>query len=241
MSELIPRQSTDLANVDAILAQRAAAILDNVKAGGKYISLNNRQFNMPGGEVINGTLDLVILDYAFHFRYYPDPYQQGQNKPAACYAIGDAEDSMVIGADVPHPIHSECNTCPNNQWGSVGGGRKGKACSNTIMFAVMLPDLGESTDVMIIKASPAGLSGCKQFLTNATRLYGHPLKALATATIVPAGGAYKLVLEVSGENPSYQEHAKYLDVARDAVRTPPTVGVPDVEIPFDSKKKVARS
>lgn len=236
MSELATRQSTNLANVDALLAQRASAILDNVKADGKFISLNNRRFNLPGGEVVTGSLDLVILDYAFHYRYYPDAYQAGQNKPAACYAIGMTEDEMQIGADVPHPIAHDCASCPNNQWGSAGNGRKGKACSNNLMLAVMFPDLEQGNDVMLLKASPTGLSGAKQYLTNATRLFGHPLKAIATASITDAGGGFKLLLDVAGENPNYQQHAQYMDAARDAVHMTPSVGVPDVETPVKGKK-----
>ena len=228
------RQSTQMANVDALLAERAAALLDNVKAGGKTISLNNRQFNMPGGEVITGQLDVVLLDYAFQYRYYSDPYQMGQSKPVTCYAIGDNEDSMVIGHDVTHPVHTSCASCPNNQWGSAGAGRKGKACHNNVMLAVMLPDLDDNKDVMVIKASPAALSGVKQYLTNATRLFGHPLKAITTASIESAGGGFKLVLSPGGENPRYKEHAAYLEAARDAVRASPNVGAEDLE--FDSPK-----
>ena len=231
------RQTSEIASIDALLAERAAAILDKVKPGTKTISLNNRQFNMPGGEVVNGPLDLIVLDYAFQYRYYADPYQMGQTKPVTCYAIGDSEEAMVIGTDVAHPVHNNCNSCPNNQWGSAGAGRKGKACHNNLLLAVMLPDLDDSKDVMVIKASPAALTGVKQYLANATRLFGHPLKAITTASIQSAGGGFKLVLEVSQENPRYKEHATYLDEAHTAVRSSPSVGFEELEFATPSVKR----
>ncbi len=70
MNDLTVPQSTELANVDALLQQKAAALAKNVKTGGSTISLRDKKFNLPSGEVVDGDLDLVILDYRYQNKYY---------------------------------------------------------------------------------------------------------------------------------------------------------------------------
>lgn len=224
--EVVKKQTTEIANLDELLAQRAAAITDNIKVGGRFISLRNQQFNLPDGEVVKGELDLVVLDYAYQFHYYSTPYNaQSQNSTPDCFSVGTSETSMTVAA--PDPVSDNCASCPNNQWGSAGNGRKGKACANNIMLAVMFADLSRGNDVMVIKASPLAYRSVNQYLVNSTKVYGHPIRAITTATVEGSpNGGFKLVLESSGDNPDYKSFAQYLDQAHDAVMATPSVAVP---------------
>lgn len=98
---------------------------------GKEWSILHRDFPKPvpfldpTGRYPAQFVDVVVVRYArFHAkRFFAEVYQEGDNNPPDCWS----HDGQTPAADVPAPVASYCQTCPNNARNSGANGR-GRAC-----------------------------------------------------------------------------------------------------------------
>ena len=218
MNDLTVPKSTEIANVDALLAERAAALAKNVKTGGSAISLRDKKFNLPSGEVVDGELELVILDYRYQNRYYTKPWNPKVPEVPECFAIAESEEDLVPSDNATHKQSTDCASCPMNVFGSKGDG---KACRNTMQLAVMFPDLGDGDNVMTLSVSPTAKKDIAAYLVKAAQMFGHPVKVVTKFSLVEQARGFKLKAVAAGANEAYATHAGFLKQAEDAVTTEP--------------------
>lgn len=135
-----------------------AAAQESLTGGGQFIGTKSGQLTFNGAALPNNELRCIIADNIFENVYYEDEYDQDNPGAPRCFAYGrfDAGTKKILGIDVmdestadggmaPHhsvlnPVHTDCATCPMNQFGTSKTGR-GKACSNRRRLAI-LPVLG---------------------------------------------------------------------------------------------------
>jgi len=105
---------------------------------GGFISFKSGRLSIGDNLMPGDKIECVLVDYLIHNKYFDTPYNANKPSPPACYAFGREEESMEPsegdgnenpGAEDPQADY--CSECPQNEWGSAGGGSKGKACTNS--------------------------------------------------------------------------------------------------------------
>lgn len=131
-----------LQNVES---SNSAAIAEAAQGPRARISLENKRFTLIEGEESKKpekSLDVVILgfypsDRTFNKQYREKAYNPKTNR-------GEAPDCASDGVRpfswVEKPVHSDCASCPFNQFGSDVNGGKGKRCRDSKTVYVALPD-----------------------------------------------------------------------------------------------------
>lgn len=118
---------------------RFAAESSSVEAGaitGQFISLKGGIFTYNDQALPGNTMCAVILDHVLENVYYPDKYDPDNPAPPTCYAFGRELSEMKPHDEASDPESEECQTCPQNVWGSGDRGRS-KACRNTRRLALI--------------------------------------------------------------------------------------------------------
>lgn len=139
-------QTTAVANWDEELAKQAqtAAGLTNSSEGGKFFStqagvLSYDDAPLPGNQMV-----AIIGAWCLENVYYEGKFDKDNRTPPACFAFckdPDAKLKMephedVDKVDVFERQSDDCESCPQNQWGSADTGR-GKACGNRRRLALI--------------------------------------------------------------------------------------------------------
>lgn len=203
------------------LAALAAHIKKNVKITGTGISPTlTGKLKFPSGDEVD-YLDVVVLDYRYRNQYFASAYNPNNMQPCECFAIGYEENDLLVPSELSPEVQAvACAECDKNQWGSSPSG-KGKACSNQLMLAVMLPDTAESADIMVVKASPTSLKSVKTHLLRSTELFGHPINCITRLTVDTSRGWATIKAEIIGRNNAPEQHVQYLDTAGQVLEAPP--------------------
>lgn len=87
-----------------------------------------------GGNEVQNPLPVLIADACFENALYEDAFDPDRPAVPVCFAFGRDEATMKPHPESAKPHHSDCKTCPLNQFGSSG---KGKACKNQIRFMAL--------------------------------------------------------------------------------------------------------
>lgn len=135
-----------------------ATAQESLSGGGQFIGLRSGVLTFNGAAMPNNELRCVVLDNIFENVYYEEEFDQDNPGAPRCFAYGRfdigtkkingidvLEDSTADGGMAPHhsvlnPVHTDCASCPMNQFGTSKTGR-GKACSNRRRLA-LIPVLG---------------------------------------------------------------------------------------------------
>lgn len=154
-NEVVKRSTGAVNNWEAEMEADAqvAAAQETIVGGGQFLGLKAGILSFNGAPMPNNEMRCVILDGIMENVYYEGEYEEGSPSAPTCFAYGryDRDGKTVIGIDVredadgtgmsPHksvlkPQHSDCDSCPHNQFGSALTG-KGKACKNTRRLALI--------------------------------------------------------------------------------------------------------
>ena len=223
-NEIEVAKSTALSDIDAELQRRAAAIAQNVRTGGSAISLRDKKFNLPNGEIVDGELDLVVLDYRYWNKYYTKPWNPKTPEAPVCYACNEDERSLEPFDTAPEKQADDCASCPMNVFGSKGDA---KACRNTMTLAVMLPG---GDEVLTLSVSPTAKKDIAGALVKSMQVFGHPVKATMTFALVDAARGFKLKVTNMEPNEDYKHYAQFLKQAEDAVTAEPVANGVEEEV-----------
>jgi len=176
----------------------------NLQAGNSnVIGLRDKMFELPDGSSTPGPIDLVILDYAFQNRFYETRWDPQNPSPPDCFAVSVNKDEkgMIPVDESPNKQCDSCADCPMNVFGSAGDG---KACKNTMLFAVMDPTDPDG-ELMLIRASATALKGAKGHVKHLAAIHGQvPVQRVTTFSFHPDKTWSQVVLEDAGENPNWE-------------------------------------
>jgi hypothetical protein len=93
---------------------------------------------------------------------------------------------MEPSEHAPKKQNDTCKGCPQNEWGSAGGGSKGKACKNTRRVLIARPNADETTSPWIISVSPTGLKHFDKYVNTLADLEQHPIEMLTEISFEPS-------------------------------------------------------
>lgn len=136
----------------ANLATQAATSEEGNRSGGNYLSTRGGSFSYKDND-IGSTIEVVVVDHILENHLYDGRYDPDVPQTPICFSYGRTTSEME-----PHELsldkqHSDCSSCPHNQFGSSNTG-KGKACKNVRRLALILSesmDEVESTEVVFLK------------------------------------------------------------------------------------------
>lgn len=172
--------STDIVDVRAQLKANLQAMRDRVDTSstGGRISTLGKMFTIPGGATSQGPLSLVILDWRITHAYYTGIYDPAKLKSPDCWAISETLHCAPDPQKVKTVKHSDCTSCPFNEWGSRG---KGKACKETRRLAVAPLDAKPGDTPFLLEVSPTGI---KSFEGMVSTLQGKGMTPMEIVTEV---------------------------------------------------------
>lgn len=204
-----------LTNIDAQLSMELDTLRDAIgQASGNKIKLEpSGNFILPDGSNLGDEIQVVIVDFMSHNKFYVGPYNRDNPQPPVCYAMGKVLRDMAPEADSPEIQNDICGTCPMNQFGSGDNGRS-KACKNTRIASVLIvdpedPAASDAPDAPLytLEIPPTSIKAFDGAVSLIQRsLGGPPIKAVITITAKPVGTYAVMSFVEPMPNPSYALH-----------------------------------
>lgn len=154
----------------ALVSGSQQEALDKLRArllapSGDKIKISNKQFTLPGGDVLD-FLDVVVVDFIYFNTYYEGAYDVNNIVPPNCFALHEEQKQMAPSANCPDKQCESCAGCWANEFASSG---KGKACQNRVLIAVLPTDANPETPFSILDISPTAVKGFSSYLQSVVR------------------------------------------------------------------------
>lgn len=195
------------AEIAALSARLQAPTGDRIKTS------NAKVFILPDGSE-HEILDVIVVDFVAHNRWYEGVFNEDNIVPPNCFAIGLEPSSLVPSDNSPDKQCDTCSGCWANQYKSAAN-KRGKACSNTRLLYLLVPPTGgvgvnDSLDDIsryTLSVSPTALTSFDDHVAKVVRSFGKPVRAVVTrmsfaedskwpsirfTTVAPASGDIEL-------------------------------------------------
>jgi len=215
------KAGSNIVNIQEMLRKQAAEMSDKIAtAGGDAIRLAPGKFTLPDGSTA-ASLQLVIVDFVSKNFFYEEDYDPKNIVPPACFAIGTNPRKLVASDNSPLKQSADCNSCPNNQFGSKG---KGKACKNSRVLAVLPPDADADTPLWTLTTSPTANTGFDTMVASIARVFNMPPVGVVVTVTMDSTSAYPVVVFSDPQpNANVAEHFARQDEARAMLNAEPDV------------------
>jgi hypothetical protein len=197
--------STALATLQEQMEREAAQeIMKQVAApSSNGISIRNKQFKLPDGRILDGPIEVVILDFVSKNLHYTGRFDSQNPSPPKCFAIGRVITDMKPSANSPDVQSDSCNGCPMNEFGSDGAA---KACKNTRLLAVVEADVPDAP-IMTLSVPPKSLKAFDGYVSKvASLLKRTPYGVVTRIGFHPEAEHEQLVFGNPTPNPQLVEH-----------------------------------
>jgi len=196
-------KGTEIANYDEMLAAMAKAAVAQEKPTASSIGLKAGQLTYNGDPVPGNKLDCIILASTHTNLYYGSKYDPDKLESPLCYAYGDDESSMAPHPSSSEPQHTECKTCPHNQFGTADN-KKGKRCKNARSLALIpagtTPEDLPTVEMAILKTPVTSGKNWSKYVHSIATLYQRPpLGVITTISTVPDAKSQFKVVFTQGE------------------------------------------
>jgi len=218
------RKTTAVANLKEELRQEASQMQERVGSGeSTRIRTSDKVFEMPNGEVVDGSMECVIIDFTSKNALYEGKWDPNNPQPPICFAIGDIIDAMKPSPKSPEPQADSCANCPMNEFGSDGNG---KACKNTRTLAVVPANGNPEAPMMTLDVSPTGLKSFDGHVSTVTANFGLPPICVVTEVgFHPEKSWAQLMFSSVEENQNLEVHAARREEARRLISQEPNMTV----------------
>jgi len=185
-------KSKALTNVAKELAAEAANIAESIGAPAtNAIKIHDKVFKLPDGQILQAPLKVVIIDFISCNKFYEGVYREGEINPPVCFAISKKVTDLTPSANSPKKQANSCDICPLNEFGSDGAG---KACKNTRLLAVILPDLDDNNSIYTLSVSPTAIKGFDGYVGSVAKMYKAPPVRVITDVMFHPEKSYSSLL-----------------------------------------------
>jgi len=216
----------EIANIDAELAAEAAEIADSIGApSSNVINIQDKVFKLPDGQIIQEPLDIIIVDHISKNFFYEGAWDPKNPEGPICWAINRVLSHLSPSKGVPEAqTKGDCEKCPMNEWGSDGDG---KACKNTRALAVLLPNIGEGTQLYTLNVSPTAIKSFDGYVNAVLKMYkSPPIKVITEVSFHPDKRWAYPVFGNPQPNEHYAAHVARRPEARAMLEVEPKAGEP---------------
>lgn len=231
--------SKALANVNEQLAAEAASIADSIgKPSTNAIKVRDKVFTLPDGQIIQAPMRVVIIDFISQNKFYENAYNENNIENPSCFAISKTVSDMKPSENAEDPQSDACNGCPMNEFGSDGAG---KACKNTRVLAVTLPDT-EGNDIYTMSVSPTAIKAFDAYVGSVAKMFkAPPVRVITEAMFHPEKTYPSLMFGNPTPNEDYAADFSRRAEAEDLLTVEPEAMVEAEDKPKSRvKKKVVK-
>jgi hypothetical protein len=170
--------SKEMESVQERIRSRLANINETTQqVTGQNISTKGKTFRLPDGRTSPGPLNCIVVDYINKNLYFKEAYVEGEFSEPDCWAVGREIKSMLPASTVENQEHTDCISCPQNQFGSKG---RGKACSNAVVLAVLPDDFTEESELFTIKVSATALKHWTKYVRELSSIGMDPIQVVTS-------------------------------------------------------------
>lgn len=232
------KKGQELANLSQELAAEAASIADSIgKPSTNIIKLRDKVFTLPDGQVIQQPLRVVIIDFISKNFFYENAYNENNPEPPVCFAISKTVANMAPSENSTDPQADTCAECPMNEFGSAGAG---KACKNTRVLAVTLPDY-DSDDIFTISVSPTAIKAFDAYVGSIAKVFkAPPVRVITDVHFHPEKTYPSLMFGNPQPNEYYAEDFARRSDAEDILTVEPSTDVAEAAPAPKSRVKKKR-
>ncbi len=163
------------------LQTHAKTIAHNEGSDSSAITIQHGTMMYHEQPIPNNELDVIIIASTTEHCFYEGAYDPDKISSPTCFSQGLETTGLVPHENVPNPIHTDCDTCEYNQFGSRG---KGKMCKEYRKL-IMIPAGTEAEDVpnaelAYMKVSPTSIRNWKKYVQQLVASAGIPPWATKT-------------------------------------------------------------
>lgn len=203
--------SNDLMQLDTeqleLLAQQELTNESSSRGGASMISTRNGRMSLQGMPIPGDQIEAVILCSPIERLFYLEKFDGAALVPPDCSAMASLASELKPHASSLHPQNIDCESCPQNVWGSAGEGRKGKACRETRRILFLTSDAVKEngdpgpTPAYAIRPPVTSLSNFSTYIKTIAMTLKKPLFAVRTRIkLVPdAKSQFKMQFEFISE------------------------------------------
>jgi hypothetical protein len=113
------------------------------------ISFRSGVMAYQGQPVPGNTMPCIIVGSAYERALYEGPFDPNNPKNPVCFALTTDGENGKPHENSLKPQNATCAGCPNDEWGSAGEGRRGKACKEIRRLALIPADkLQSAADIL---------------------------------------------------------------------------------------------
>lgn len=198
--------NTNIVSIQEVMKNQLATLGSRIApaTGIKIRATQDKQFVLPDGTKTPGPIELVVVDFVTTHNFYEGAFDKDEIVPPGCFAVGNDPKKMFPSANVPNKQAEDCQSCPNNQFGSKG---KGKACSNGRLLAVLPPDADADTPIWLLQPSATAIKGFDGYVAGVARTFQvMPLGVVTTVAFNENETFAQMTFSDPKPNPGLSEH-----------------------------------
>lgn len=173
------------------IKQVAVKVAEVEKPTGGFISFKSGRLAIGDSLMKDDKIEVVVVDYLFHNKYFDVPYSANKPVPPVCYAFAREEESLMASDEGEKPQSDYCSDCPQNEWGSAGGGSRGKACTNSRRIWLLPADVAQSvdkaarTEMLQCDLPPTSVKNFQKFVNDAAAAGLAPFQFVVELSVKP--------------------------------------------------------
>lgn len=176
-----PPPGTAVVNWKERMAAVTAQAAQSEAPKGGFLSFKGGNMSYDEQPIPGNKLDVIVVDFILENGMFREKYNPMKTASPMCYAMGREEEDLRPHEDAEEPQHTDCATCPNNEWGSDPEGGRGKACKNSRRIAIITADcLTKGIDairksnVVMCKIPVTSIKNFSRFVNQCTGVMGTP-------------------------------------------------------------------
>lgn len=176
--------SNDLVNYEDLLAGMAQGAAKLERPSGASIGTRAGVLTYAGSPVAGNKLDVIVVASVHTNTYYDQKYDPNNIANPVCFSYSESGEDMVPHPASSKPQHTDCATCPMNQWGSDPNGGRGKACKNGRALAVIpantKPEDIATAEMAILRPPVTSIKNWQMYVQKVVALYRRPPLGVVT-------------------------------------------------------------
>jgi hypothetical protein len=194
----------ELVNYEELLAGMAVQQATLERPSGSTISTRSGVLSYNGQPCPQNKLDCIIIASVHSNTFYEGAWDPNNLTSPVCFAYSEDGEGMAPHPASAKPQHENCDTCPQNQWGSAGEGKKGKACKNGRVLALIpadtQPEAVPTAEIAILRPPVTSVKNYQTYVQLlAAKFHRPPLGVITTVGTVPdVKSQYKVTFEDKG-------------------------------------------
>lgn len=196
--------SKEIVNYEELLGNMAAVSAKLERPSGTTISTRAGVLSYNGTPCPGNKLPAIIIASVFSNTLYEGRFDPSNMTAPVCFAYSETGENMAPHPMSAKPQSTDCDSCPNNQWGSDPDGGRGKACKNGRTLALIpantMPDEVATAELALLKPPVTSIKNYQNYVQKIAAMYHRPPLGVVTeiSTVPDVKSQYKVCFTDAG-------------------------------------------